>query len=211
MNARHAARELVILTLSQSRISKKDVDNLQLQDFIEQAVRALTGEVNQLLDVAKGDLIHADDQLVEASFRDNPESIKEFLSNSLYSTQKALELVAYCNELPLLCTLAMRDEVRDFSIKLINIYREHQKEVNEIIEKSIVDWTLESIYSVDRNVIAIAVVELLYEKTSPKIIIDEAVEIAKKYGSEDSGGFVNGVLNRILNTLGLETKSTDNG
>ena len=179
MNARHAARELVILTLSQSRISKKDVDNLQLQDFIEQAVRALVGEVNQLLGVAKGELINADDELLESSLRGNPETIKEFLSSSLHSTQRALELVSYCNEWPLLCTLAMRDEVRDFAIKLIKQCRDHQKEVNEIIEKSVVDWTLETMYSIDRNVISIAVVELLYENTSPKIIIDEAVEVAK--------------------------------
>lgn len=208
MNARHAARELVVLTLSQARISKKeDVDNLQIQDFIEQAVRTIIAEVNSLLNIAKGELIKADDQLLEASFLGNPETIKDALTNSLFSAQKVVELMSYCNDWPLLCTLAMKDEVRDFTIKLISLYQKHSKEIDEIIEKSVVDWTMETMYSIDRNIIIIAVVELLYENTSHKIIIDEAVEVAKKYGSEDSGGFVNGVLNRVLKTLGLETKS----
>jgi N utilization substance protein B len=208
MNARHAARELVVLTLSQARISKKeDVDNLQIQDFIEQAVRTINSEVNSLLNVSKGELIKADDQLVEASLLGKPETIKEALSNSLHSTQKVVELMSYCNEWPLLCALAMKDEVRDFTVKLIKLYQKNSTEIDEIIEKSVVDWTMETMYSIDRNIIIIAVVELLYESTSHKVIIDEAVEIAKKYGSEDSGSFVNGVLNRVLKTLGLETKS----
>jgi N utilization substance protein B len=208
MNARHAARELVVLTLSQARIAKKEVvDNLQIQDFIEQAVRTINGEVNSLLSVAKGELIKADDQLLEASLLGKPETIKEALTNSLYSAHKVVELMSYCNEWPLLCALAMKDEVREFTVKLIKLYQKHGKEIDEIIEKSLVDWTMETIYSIDRNIIIIAVVELLYENTSHKIVIDEAVEIAKKYGSEDSGSFVNGVLNRVLKTLGLETKS----
>jgi len=207
MNARHAARELVVLTLSQARISKKDLNTVQIQDFIEQAVRTLTNEVNSLLNLSKGELIKADDQLLNASLFGNTETIKESLTNSLYLTQRVVELMSYCNEWPLLCALSMKDEVKDFTVKLTSLYKKNSEKIDEIIENSVVDWTMESMYSIDRNVIIIAVVELLYESTSHKVVIDEAVEIAKKYGSEDSGSFVNGVLNRVLKTLGLETKS----
>ncbi len=205
MNARHAARELAVLILNESRILKKEPTKLEVYELIEQAVRLITAEAESLLSEAKGELHKADDQLMESGFLSNTVSIKEALANSLHSTTRVVELMSYCNQWALLCTLGMKHEVRDFTVKLLELYRKNSSLVDEKIQTSIEGWTLETMYSLDRNAITIATVELLYEsEISHRIIIDEAIEVAKKYGSEESGSFVNGVLNRVLKTIGLD-------
>ena len=70
------------------------------------------------------------------------------------------------------------------------------------MEKYSDNWTLSRMSVIDRNVLRIAASELMYSKTvPPKVAIDEAVEISKKYGTEDSPNFINGVLDRILKEL----------
>jgi len=205
MNARHVARELVVLTLSQmSIVQAKDLENIAIEDYIEQAVRLLTAEADDCLKTARGELIKADDKIMEASLRDDPQKLREIITDSIEATHRAMELTSYCRDWSLLCTLAHKEDVRKFVVKLFQYYRENKKEIDQIIRKSIVEWTLESMYSVDKNIIRLAITEMLCESTSPKIAIDEAVEIAKKYSSEDSGSFVNGVLTRVIKTMGLE-------
>lgn len=205
MNARHAARELAVLILNESRILKKEPSKLEIYDLIEQAVRMLTAELDNILSQAKGELVLADDHLIEASLLASANAIKEEVAKGLESSHRAVELVSYCKDWALMCTLAMKHEVRDFTVKLLELYRKNTKEVDSVIQKSMEGWTLESIYAMDRNAITIAVIELLYEEEiSHKIVIDEAIEISKKYGSEESGSFVNGVLTRVLKTIGIE-------
>ena len=71
-------------------------------------------------------------------------------------------------------------------------------EIDKIISDNMSNWKLNRLVSVDRNIMRIAVFELVFEKDIPeKVSINEAVEIAKNYGSADSGKFVNGVLDKI--------------
>ena len=75
--------------------------------------------------------------------------------------------------------------------------------VDEIIRKASTNWRLERMARVDRNVLRLGAWELLKNPEVPRaVILDEAVELAKRFGSEDSGAFVNGVLDRIAEDLG---------
>ncbi|MBI5598837.1 MAG: transcription antitermination factor NusB [Deltaproteobacteria bacterium] len=72
------------------------------------------------------------------------------------------------------------------------------KELDGAIEERSENWTVERMAVVDRNVLRIAVYELLHCPGVPyRVVIDEAVELAKRFGSEDSGAFINGILDRI--------------
>lgn len=76
---------------------------------------------------------------------------------------------------------------------------EHQEEVDELIRGQADNWRLERMASVDRNILRLAVFELLHEEDVPKLVVmDEAIELAKKFGSEQSGRFVNGILDGLL-------------
>jgi N utilization substance protein B len=78
----------------------------------------------------------------------------------------------------------------------------HKQEIDEKITKHLEKWSLERLATVDRNLLRIAVFELLYSKDVPvNVVLDEAIEIAKLYGDEKSGRFINGVLSKIKNEV----------
>jgi transcription termination factor NusB len=78
-------------------------------------------------------------------------------------------------------------------------------EINEIIKKCAPDWPIEQINRLDLAILRLAVHEILDGKEPPKVIIDEAVELAKEFGSESSPSFVNGCLGAVLKERGLDT------
>jgi N utilization substance protein B len=75
----------------------------------------------------------------------------------------------------------------------------HRQEIDELIRQQAEHWRLERMPPVDRNILRLAVYEFLYQTDVPKLVIlDEAIELAKEFGSEQSGRFVNGLLDGIL-------------
>lgn len=82
----------------------------------------------------------------------------------------------------------------------------HQDEIDEIIKKCAPEWPLSQINRVDLSVLRLAIYELLYKTDVPtKVILDEAVEIAKRYGGQNSSSFVNGALATALKFTNRET------
>ena len=100
-------------------------------------------------------------------------------------------------------------EDQTFVWQLINGVVEHLPEIDKIIEKAAPEWPIEQITIVDRNVLRIGLYELLYgnkEEVPPKVAINEAIELAKSFGGESSGKFINGVLGTVFKEI--ETKET---
>ncbi len=95
--------------------------------------------------------------------------------------------------------------IRPFSRQLVlGIYQKKQ-DIDRLIVRSSTNWRLERMSRVDRNILRLGVFEILYLKEiPPKVTIDEAVELGKKYGTEESAAFINGVLDNIYNQLKLE-------
>lgn len=92
----------------------------------------------------------------------------------------------------------------DFVWRLVKGVTEHLSEIDQIIEKAAPDWPLPQIALVDKNVLRLGVYELLFSdknEVPPKVAINEAIEIAKNYGGENSPKFVNGVLGTIYREL----------
>lgn len=89
-------------------------------------------------------------------------------------------------------------EVKTFTNDLVDgIYR-NKKEIDQLIEKHSIHWKLPRMAVVDRNVLRLGVYELLYLHDNPtSVVLDEAIEIAKKFGTGDSSAFINGILDNI--------------
>lgn len=86
-----------------------------------------------------------------------------------------------------------------YAQELVRGVMENMERVDEMIRSQADHWRLERMPAVDRNVLRLAVYEMLYEKETPKLVVlDEAIELAKKFGSEQSGRFVNGLLDGLL-------------
>lgn len=96
-----------------------------------------------------------------------------------------------------------------FVNNLIQLILDHCSQIDAIIEKSAPEWPLEQITIVDRNVLRIGIAELLYEnrdEVPPKVAINESIELAKNFGGESSGKFINGVLGTIYREIGEPMK-----
>jgi len=75
----------------------------------------------------------------------------------------------------------------------------HRAEADEIIEQLAVDWTVERMAAVDRNILRLAIYEILHRPDIPdSVAVNEAVELAKKYGEEESPKFINGILGELV-------------
>ncbi|HVP76632.1 MAG TPA: transcription antitermination factor NusB [Thermodesulfobacteriota bacterium] len=91
-------------------------------------------------------------------------------------------------------------EADDFLKRLVLGVLEHVSELDRLIEKYSENWRLDRINMIDRTILRIALFELLYcEEIPPKVTINEAIDLGKRFGSEDSGSFINGILDRIQN------------
>ena len=119
------------------------------------------------------------------------------------------------------CTDVMRDEfwaqaeesgefpanrvfrkARNYAERLVAGVNENENELMDIISEFSHDWDADRIAPVDRSIMKIAIYEMKYSDGIPMLVsIDEAIEIAKKFGSEKSGNFINGILNSVKNNL----------
>ena len=96
----------------------------------------------------------------------------------------------------------LKDE--EFVNNLIKGVTEHRKELDNIIEKAAPMWPIDQIDMIDRNVLRLGLYELLYEnrgEVPPKVAINEAIELAKSFGGESSGKFINGVLGTVYREM----------
>ena len=104
------------------------------------------------------------------------------------------------------------DEVRGHCAELVHGVVTHQATLDQRLQAASYHWKLDRMSAVDRNILRLGALELLVlgEKVPRKVAINEAVEIAKKFGNEDSSAFVNGILDRVANALGAD-KSPEKG
>jgi transcription antitermination protein NusB len=99
-------------------------------------------------------------------------------------------------------TLELDGEAIDLADKLIQTYAGNQETIDSRLQQSIEGWTFSQMAQTDLNVLRLALTELLYEDSIPeKVTLEMAVRLAKKYGGEESGKFVNGVLGRLVRSM----------
>lgn len=95
---------------------------------------------------------------------------------------------------------SVSDKDRDYAKLLVEGAQTSQAGIDELIAKSAVDWKLDRMPGVDRNIVRLAIYEMKFgsEPVPPGVVINEAVELAKEYGTEESGRFVNGILGALV-------------
>jgi len=95
-------------------------------------------------------------------------------------------------------------EDKNFIKQLVDGVKTHISQLDKVIEKAAPEWPIPQINIVDRNVLRLGLFELLYakkEEVPPKVAINEAIELAKNFGGESSGKFINGVLGTIFKEI----------
>jgi len=94
-------------------------------------------------------------------------------------------------------------EVYEFGCQLLAAVHRHRDELDRAIQQAADNWSLARMATVDRNILRLGAAQLCYlaDAVPPKVAIDESIELAKNFGEEDSGRFINGILDRIYRDL----------
>lgn len=96
-------------------------------------------------------------------------------------------------------------ELVAFADTILQGVRQHRESIDQKLEATTVNWRLERMAPTDRNVMRIAAWEIFYSETPPRVAINEAIELSKRYGDENSSRFVNGVLDKLMQEAQTES------
>jgi N utilization substance protein B len=199
---RRLARELALLSLSQITGSPEKLEKQELNNLMLSAIRTLAGEIQENLETAADEVSRGHERLLSSETRaDTVESAREMVREALELTQKAINHLAVTVELPEFIQLSSQQEVREHALELISTVRRRQEEIDQKLEEVLLDWKLNRLPRIDRDILRLAVAEMLFLEVPYKVAINEAVEIAKRYSDEAGYRFINGVLRRVTDKL----------
>ncbi|MCU0536755.1 MAG: transcription antitermination factor NusB [Hydrococcus sp. Prado102] len=209
LQPRRVARELALLSISQIKASPEKLEQQEINDLMLAAIRTLIGEVHETLETAAGEVTRGNEQLLKSETRaTSPDSARAMVKESLELSQKAINRLAIATELPELIQLSSQYEVREYALELIGTVNRKSQEIDSQIEAALFDWQLSRLPKIDRDILRIAVAEMLFLDFADRVAINEAVELAKRYSDEDGFRFINGVLRRVSDNLKERAKQS---
>lgn len=141
----------------------------------------------------------------------NRHVIREYALQALYAFQLSHNTIEQVVSDPLI--LQQSNVSKDpFFHLLVESTARYQNDIDLLIEGTSANWHLERMSLIDRIILRMAIAELLYfPDIPPKVSIDEAIELAKKYSTDESGKFINGILDKLLSELKLAHKINKTG
>ena len=218
MQARRAARDLAFILFSQFDKKITNYSKDDLQDIILKSVRILTSSASDELKTALGSLIVMRDQIdnYEADAEINlnrpigavnipvPLPMTSDMTGRINEMIDIAEKAMLALEIAEFTTLDSQNDVKNYAIDIAEYFQKNHKEVDDIIQKYAKNWDLGRLVKMDKDILRIAIVELIYIKDAPmKVVVDEALELAKKYSTDDSASFINGILAKVIVDYGI--------
>lgn len=219
MQARRASRELALILFSQLNEKFESCNNDNFDELILKSVRILVNDSNDDLKVALTGLMNIKEsiQSYQAKHETNlnrpigasdvpvalpmTDDILEKIDTVFEVSDKALLALNIAE----IATLESNNEVKEYTLKIAQTYKENKTFVDEQLQKCSTGWDINRMFKMDRDILRIAVTELLYiDETPMKVSVDEAVELAKKYSTDESSSFINGVLSKVILENGVK-------
>ena len=219
MKARHVARELAFILFSQletyeKKISKKDFENILLD-----SVRILTNSANEELQLSLKYLFETK-EFIKNYENDHPKNTSRPIDSNNIPVKipmtddmvKRIDEIIEVSEKTLMAleiaemtTIEEKSDVKDFVLDIAETYVKNKIEVDELISKHTSGWDIDRLVKMDKDILRIAICEMVYLKPQPtKVIINEAIELAKKYSTDDSSSFINGILAKVAEEYGIK-------
>mgnify|MGYP002624235455 CR=1 FL=1 len=213
MQARRAARELAFILFSQfdEKIASYTKENID--DIIIKSIRILMSNSTEELKTSLGALIDMKNRIddYEAEHETNlnrpmgaaniavPVVMSSDLSARIDEMIDVAEKSLLALEIAEFTALDSQEEVKEYAIKIAQTYRDNSEKIDENIKNYSKGWDFDRLVKMDKDILRIAIAELMYIKETPmKVVVDEALELAKKYSTEDSASFINGILAKII-------------
>ncbi|MBD2073022.1 transcription antitermination protein NusB [Phormidium sp. FACHB-592] len=207
MQARRIARELALLSVSQLPSNPERLEMQQLQNVVVAAVRTLTSEAQDALETASAELQQGSARLLTSETRAvDVESARAMVNEAIALTQTAINRLGVAMDVPEFIQLANQQDVRHYALEIISKLKANREQIDQILSTALVDWQLSRLAWIDRDILRIAVTEIVFLGIPDRVAANEAVELAKRYSGEDGHRFINGVLRRVVEQLKTEKK-----
>lgn len=212
MQARRAARELALILFSQMD-TIENLNKWDFQDIVLKSVRTLTNNSADDLKSASSYILEMKEYIedyeanhpknlerpIEVSNIPVPIPMTSDMQGRLDDLLNIAEKTMLALEIAEMATLEENSDVKEYIVKIANAFKAHKKDIDEQIKKYAFGWDINRLVKMDKDILRIAICELLYVQDAPlKVIIDEALELAKKYSTDDSASFVNGILGKVV-------------
>jgi N utilization substance protein B len=205
---RRIARELALLSLSQIKGNPENLEQQTLNDLILVAVRTLTLEIQETLETAAAEISRGNERILASDTKaTNLKSAQTMVKEAISLTHNAINRLGTVIDFPEIVQLSSQYEVREYALELIGTVYRRRGEIEQELTGALVDWQLHRLPRIDRDILQIAVAEMLYLDIPQKVAINEAIELAKRYSDDEGYRFINGVLRRVTNKLNEAEKA----
>jgi N utilization substance protein B len=205
---RRIARELALLSLSQIKGNPENLEQQTLNDLILVAVRTLTLEIQETLETAAAEISRGNERILASDTKaTNLKSAQTMVKEAISLTHNAINRLGTVIDFPEIVQLSSQYEVREYALELIGTVYRRRGEIEQELTSALVDWQLHRLPRIDRDILQIAVAEMLYLDIPQKVAINEAIELAKRYSDDEGYRFINGVLRRVTNKLNEAEKA----
>jgi len=213
MNARRVSRELIIMVLSQIKLNEKNID---IDDILVNSVRTLVDDAKDDLETTTSLLIDIKDYIqnyeIDSVENKNRPVMSSNVAVELPKTDEfsqkiddMLDVAEKCFKAIEAAEIAVLEEtavVKNYARTVVENIIANRKEIDGMIEEYSIGWDISRMVTIDKNILRMAICELLFNKEDvpQKVIVDEAIELAKRYSTEDSSSFINGLLGKVIST-----------
>lgn len=213
MQARRAARELALILFSQFDKKITNYTQTEFEDIILKSVRTLTNNASDELKISLGALLEMKDYIEEYE-ADHPTNLERPLeahnipvpmpmtsdaTGRLEELINISEKILLALEIAEMTALEHTGDVKSYVFEIANAYKDHSQEIDGMIKKYAHGWDIDRLVKIDKDILRIAIAELSFIEGVPvKVVIDEAIELAKKYSTDDSSSFINGILGKVV-------------
>ncbi|MFB8793562.1 MAG: transcription antitermination factor NusB [Microcoleus sp.] len=203
--AREIARELALLGISQLPANPELLEAKKLQDVVLAAIRTLTTEVQEALSTAAAEVQRGSDKLLASEIRaPDVQSARAMVREAVELTETAIDRLAAAMEFPEIIQLANQQDVRTYALQILGKVSSNRPQIDELIKESLVDWQIERLPRIDRDIMRIAIAEILFLGLPEQVGVNEAVQLAKRYSGDEGHRFINGVLRRVVDKINAE-------
>lgn len=207
MPSRSLSRELALLMLGQTTDRAGAVAaEPSLDELLERALSSLALHVRETLDRSAADLQTAQQELLDSELQeqgaDQLPRVRQHLQQGLAAAELALNRLSASLELPRLLLLANQEEVRHGAIARTRAVLRDREAIDRRLDGVMEGWRLGRLPRIDRDILRLAVVDLMDFGTPAAVACNEAVELANRYSDEQGRRMINGVLRRYTTAAG---------
>ncbi|MEL6553627.1 MAG: transcription antitermination factor NusB [Cyanobacteria bacterium J06621_11] len=177
-------------------------NTLEMLMFVQQSDRKGMVTAKQALKDAAGSvevadrLMHENEQKVM-----DIETVRKQIVDAIATVQQSLIGVKKALIPEHLSNLISHEDIRDYACSLLYNWIQHWQDIDSQLNEAMEKWTIRRLARVDRDILRLAMIDIVYLNVPKKVAIDEAVEMAKRYSDEDGYRFINGVLRRATDKL----------